>query len=345
VTYDEILSSIPPVGRAYVQKALSDPYRSGRVRSLLAAPNPHQAIIQQAIQDITEVVNPSGREIVFTDLAEFSAGKMDEAFRAVLDALPNQATPRGRMAIDILKYSDHPEESLTEFYTAIAADKFAPGLDWDPRGDGFTDLGEYQDALEGGSIGLGFSFRKILKPIQKVRKKIGKIMVKVVEALPAPMRPYMATVMANPVLLALGGTGALKAAYKGYTQVIPAIKGMISGIFGKKGGAVGAAGEAGLPGVTSILPGATNLRPSTPGYPGYPGSPGSSSSSSGGGAAGQAPQFMKSGFSIGEGETWWWIAGGLGLAALAVGFFPFGGGGRPRMSLHKAMRQSRRKRR
>jgi len=113
---------VSPQGANWIREAIDeDPGAAEPIDRLLDSWDPAGAIAKQVQADLAEAIKPSGKKIVFKNLARKLAPQMGRAINAIADALPYQRTQGGNMALDLLASRD-PEESLTDYYTFLAFD-------------------------------------------------------------------------------------------------------------------------------------------------------------------------------------------------------------------------------
>jgi hypothetical protein len=166
------LRRIPRAGRAHVLRALNDrdPRVRGMVVKALEASNPEEVFAKQAERDIAEAIRPTGRLVVFKDLAVEGAVQARSIEDALMRAVPGQPTAEGAIAQAILTESDDPKGALEEFYNAVALQAVT--------GASLDQIVEEGDEAVTGFAGLADLGKfKIGKKLKKIWKKVKKPLI------------------------------------------------------------------------------------------------------------------------------------------------------------------------
>jgi hypothetical protein len=235
------LGRIPRTGREHVLAALND--RDIRVRDrvtkALLSSSPEDTLADIAQSDVAEILKPTGKPVVFKNLAFEAAKQARTVEDALVRAAPGTATYEGAVAAQIIMAahdgvvsSGEAKEALNELYEIVATSAVT--------GISTQFIIEHEGLPEEmfGDEGLGDLGKSFFKKLKKVVKKVGAKVKTVVKKYGKPLLIAGAVVgaaMIPGVLPALGAAaGAVGSAIgSAASWVGGGIASGVSAIFGK----------------------------------------------------------------------------------------------------------------
>lgn len=137
------------VGRRQILLALKDPEAKPLVLKILDSANPEDALARQAEQDVAEFANPTGKVIVFKDLARKLGNGIRNAQNRMIDAVQNPHSQDGKIFRGILAASPTPKEDIESHFFEIGVQELLPD--------------EFGDIAGLGALGITKKMRRLIK--------------------------------------------------------------------------------------------------------------------------------------------------------------------------------------